>query len=80
MTKTGAFAPMTETGSIVVNGFVASCFAIVRKHWLAHWAMTPFRAYYPGFKHLVWAVMELPSRFMAEFVEGVPLTTDLFIG
>ena len=44
--KAGAYAPMTETGSIVVNGIVASSYAIFENHWLTHWAMTPLRSYY----------------------------------
>ena len=44
--KMGAYAPMTGTGSIIVNGVVASCYAIFENHWLTHWAMLPLRAYY----------------------------------
>ena len=44
--KSGAYAPMTATGSIVVNGVVASCYAIFENHWLTHVAMAPLRVVY----------------------------------
>jgi hypothetical protein len=42
----GVFAPLTLTGTVVVDGVAASCYAATKSHTLAHAAMKPVRAGY----------------------------------
>jgi hypothetical protein len=42
----GVYAPLTQAGTIVVDGVGASCYACTRSHKAAHAAMTPMRSMY----------------------------------
>lgn len=45
-TSTGLYAPLTQHGSIVVNGVLASCYAAIDSHYLSHWVLAPLRLVY----------------------------------
>ncbi|KAK5849573.1 hypothetical protein PBY51_013899 [Eleginops maclovinus] len=42
----GSFAPVTVQGTVVVDQVLASCYAVIQDHDLAHWALAPVRFAY----------------------------------
>ncbi|XP_041655865.1 desert hedgehog protein [Cheilinus undulatus] len=43
MESVGVYAPLTEAGTVFVDGVLASSYALVEDHRLAHWAFGPVR-------------------------------------
>lgn len=39
----GSYAPVTVQGNVVVDEILASCYAVIEDHELAHWALGPVR-------------------------------------
>jgi len=50
--KHGAFAPLTEEGTLLVNGIMASCYALTENHNMAHLGFLPWRIVNRNFNHL----------------------------
>ncbi len=47
----GAYAPLTEQGTVVVNGVLASCYALTEEQKTAHLSFLPWRLTYDVMKH-----------------------------
>lgn len=52
--QTGVYAPLTKTGTIVVDGVVASCYAVMNNPSLAHAVFAPMRGWHELSARLRW--------------------------
>lgn len=62
--KTGVFAPLTTTGTVVVDDIVASCYATIDSQLIAQWAFAPIRLMF-NFKnglYRMWTLIHKPVQ------------------
>lgn len=80
--KQGLMAPLTEQGTIVVNNVHASCYALVKSHKVAHFALSPYRIYHRLFGALSETnSMATPilsyANALLHFFKNLPIAKDL---
>nr|XP_022900483.1 tiggy-winkle hedgehog protein [Onthophagus taurus] len=64
----GVYAPLTRTGTVIVDGVVASCYATIDSQFIAHFVMAPIRMGYnlmEGFSRM-WKIVSKPINGWSE--------------
>ena len=81
--STGVFAPLTRSGNLVVDGVLASCYAVIDSQSVAHTAFLPVRWYYSlkagaaSFLRSVHILSEAVPRSLSMIPSGVHWYPDL---
>ncbi|CAF1046306.1 unnamed protein product [Rotaria sp. Silwood1] len=80
--KQGLMAPLTEQGTIIVNNVHASCYALVKSHKVAHFALAPYRFYHRLFGQLFHRnSMTTPilsyANVLLHFFKNLPIAKEL---
>lgn len=65
----GLFAPLTESGTIVVDDTLTSCYALVDSHVIAHLSMTPLRVKHRTMALLGSILKATPAQRIASWLD-----------
>ncbi len=57
----GFSAPLTTAGTILVEGILVSCYAVIESHWLAHLSMSPIR----------WLYALNSNQFLPDYIKSI---------
>jgi len=68
----GLYSPITASGTLVVDGVLASCYATIPSHMLAHWLWSPLRVLHSaysyfglnGFQHAFSSILEAGGEML----------------
>ncbi|CAF2914204.1 unnamed protein product [Rotaria sp. Silwood2] len=71
--KKGYFAPLTMTGTLLVNDVFVSCYALVKNHQWAQIFMAPFRWYYKLSRFI-----SVNDPFDNNRIDGIHWIVDIF--
>ncbi len=80
--KQGLMAPLTEQGTIIINNVHASCYALVKSHKVAHFALAPYRFYHRLFgqsskiNSLTTPILSY-AEILLHFFKNLPIAKDL---
>jgi hypothetical protein len=82
VSKQGLLAPLTEQGTIIVNNVHASCYALVKSHKVAHFALAPYRVYHRLFGQLsdtnsMTSPILSYANILLNFFKNLPIAKDL---
>lgn len=82
ISKQGLMAPLTEQGTIIVNNVHASCYALVKSHNVAHFALAPYRFYHRFFGQLsktnaITTPILSYAEILLHFFKNLPIAKDL---
>lgn len=70
---TGVYAPLTETGNILVDDILVSCYAVFASDTISHWTMLPVRVLAKFFPNFFDTEEEVPwyPRMLFKFYSSV---------
>lgn len=73
----GAYAPLTEEGTILVNGVLASCYALTEKQNIAHFSFLPWRYTYGIFNQFTHANIQTGQHWYVRILRTINRLTGL---
>lgn len=71
----GVYAPLTEAGTIVIDGVLNSCYAVINSHDIAHLAFLPLRLFYKIINFIPSSIYEM---FTSDFISSLSSSSSTF--
>lgn len=77
MDSVGVYAPLTEAGTLFVDGVLVSSYALLEDHRLAHWAFGPLRFLY-SLNWLIWGETTMTGVQTIDYKKACTKTTTCY--